>query len=78
MVMPRQFARRAAIFERELHHAAFGELPGLFAVDFLPRGLAFGHRRDRLLGAAAGDFGCVHQRIAAALVEIDADDVARA
>src|SRR5690606_33766150 len=77
VIVARQLLRGLAILQRQLHHAALAQLSGGLAVDLLPRRLRFRHLR-RAFGLAAGDRRLVDQRVASAVVEVDADHVAGA
>src|SRR5688572_10901043 len=77
MIMPRGLRGSSAIFHGEFEDAPLGKLPGVGAVDFLPGGVA-GRYWRRSFRLAAGDFVGLDQRLASALIEVDADDVAGA
>src|SRR5215831_16084993 len=77
MIVPRRLAGDAPVFHGEFHDRAGVELAHRRAIELLPRRGVFGDRR-RALFFAARDLFVADQRVAAARVEVDANDVAGA
>ncbi len=66
----------AAEFQGEIQRGAVGELARLLAVERFPGRAAGGHGGRGQFAAAAGDLFGWHERVAAALFEVDQDQVA--
>jgi hypothetical protein len=75
VVVPRRPRCHTPILHSHLQHRPLSELACLFAIELLPRRMAVGDQWWRL-GPAPRDFRLLNQGVAAARVEIDADDIA--